>query len=190
MKKTLFLCILLVFIGAQAHALLITPDPGLGLIASGNETSQSDIDAILLGLIGTDFFQYKADVPDFPGPYTPPDESGPLAGSYETVYFPEDDPMDADIHYTGGPTVGSPAHLLVKDGNQVPAWYLFELSPLLGWDGMEILELRDFWPNQGAISHVALYGGEVPIPEPTTILLLGIGLAGIAGFGRKKLFKK
>ncbi len=30
----------------------------------------------------------------------------------------------------------------------------------------------------------------IPIPEPSTLLLLGSGLAGIIGFGRKRLFKK
>ena len=37
-------------------------------------------------------------------------------------------------------------------------------------------------------SDVAIPG--TPIPEPTTILLLGSGLIGLAGYGRKKLVKK
>jgi hypothetical protein len=33
-------------------------------------------------------------------------------------------------------------------------------------------------------------GGPAPVPEPTTWLLFGLGLLGLAGVGRKKLFKR
>jgi hypothetical protein len=42
--------------------------------------------------------------------------------------------------------------------------------------------LVDFWGTAPGV--------QPPIPEPTTMLLLGSGLIGLAGYGRKKFFKK
>ena len=180
MKKLVicFLCIILLAFGAQAHALSITPS-SIPLLATGPQTSQAQINVAIAGLVGDQL--YKQDVGG--------GESGPLAGSYDTAFFNTPlDPADATITYTGGDIVGSPAQLLVKDGNQDPAWYLFDLAPGMSWNGMETLDLTGFWPGKGAISHVTLYGSrETPIPEPTTMLLLGTGILGLVAFGRKKI---
>jgi len=71
----------------------------------------------------------------------------------------------------GQPGVTNPDHWAIQD------------------DGDFILELGDILdlPDRG-LSHVSYFGQ--PIPEPATMFLLGSGLIGLAGYGRKKLFKK
>lgn len=172
-------CVLVAF-AAQAHALFIYPnitDPAPQSIWTGNQTSQAEINTAIAGYLGSSVELYKQNVLG--------SEVGALAGSYETTFYnTPSDPSGALIHYVGGAYVGPTAFLLVKDGNHSPAWYLFNLTDF-GWNGTADLVLSNFWPAQGAISHVTLYGTQA-VPEPATMLILGVGLIGLAGYSRKK----
>lgn len=113
-------------------------------------------------------------------------EEGLLTGSYDTTFSNTAlDPENALITYTGGDMVSCPeCYLLVKDGNHDPIWYLFDIGY---WDGEMDIDLQNFWPDQGAISHVSIWSGEggTTVPEPGVLALLSIGLIGLGL--RKKL---
>jgi hypothetical protein len=170
---------------AGANPVYITyNDPGEspGLVAFGNQTSQTAIDTAIASSLGSSYALYKANA----GP--PITEEYSLAGSYATIFDPENDPEYAEITWTGGNIVGPIAYLLVKDGSANPAWYLYNLTAL-DWNGTEKITIDGLWPYQGAISHVSLYGGgetvAPPVPIPPTVWLLGAGLVGLVGLRRR-----
>lgn len=164
-------------LSANASALMLSPGDE---IATTNETdnigslaelnsdfgvSLSDLDLLFKGDEGVD---------------------GLLAYSYS--WNPndvgEDGPTGGTITYLGGDYADCPeCYLVIKDGNNVPAQYLFDLGD---WDGMETIELSGFWAGtQGAISNVAIWGGAIAVPEPGMLSLLGAGLL-VAGLGRRR----
>jgi hypothetical protein len=105
-------------------------------------------------------------------------DSGPYANAYNTSYSnTPSDPSDALIKYLGGFYMDcSVCYLLIKDGNQSPAQYLFDIS---GWSGNEDISITGFWPSNGAISNVQILGTATRVPEPATAALLGSGIAAL-----------
>jgi hypothetical protein len=95
------------------------------------------------------------------------------------------DPANALIDYISGPSITCPeCYLAIKDGNQTPSYYFFDLA---SWNGTDDIELQGFWPNQGAISHVSIWGKpSTSVPEPGIVLLLGIGLLGLLFTARRQ----
>ena len=120
-------------------------------------------------------------------------EEGTLAAVYETIFSnTATDPADFEINYVTGDPVDCPTcFLIVKDGNQDPAQYLFDLG---SWDGTEQIVGTGFWPTQGAISNVGVWnystggggGGGDPNPEPLPLAMIGFGLVGLGAYTRRR----
>ena len=113
---------------------------------------------------------------------------GVLAGLMEITILEDNKYATISWDLTG---LGYAAYAVaVKDGNanhsgiQWVYYTVTEAQRIIGGGNVDTLA-----NGAGAISHISLYGAETAIPEPATMLLLGSGLIGLAGFARKR-FKK
>ncbi len=143
-----------------------------------DDNSQPDANSLstLTGIPATDLNElYKA-------------EQGGSDGPLYTTTFSNTatDPEDAEIKWDerGNIDCADGCVLVVKDGKHSPAVYVFDIS---SWNGMDTLNLTDFWVGGGAISNVSIWGGGgTTVPEPGTLALLGLGLFGMGLMRRRQ----
>lgn len=105
-------------------------------------------------------------------PNDTPQETGTLAGSYNTVYFPNNEGTTT-LTYVGGDYANA-TYLVLKDGVYKDGYggsWIWNLATL-GWNGTDTINIDDvFGPKGHGISHVEFYGTLVPAstaPEPST----------------------
>lgn len=95
------------------------------------------------------------------------------AGTY-AIDFQTDSP-EYFLVKTGNISGSSFTHFLFLN-NESFSWGVVNLSAQLGIQSIT---------NVGKISHVDEFKTAAPVPEPATLLLLGSGLLGLAGFRKK-----
>ena len=191
MKKLLLVVMCLICalaVAGPANAITITLDDLIGTVVPGSPASDTDELARLNQLIDL----YNANPTGINTTIDPPGHTGPYV---YVVDAGSNVPNPLLPPATGGVQV-SPEnipsfnvtylYLLAKFGNQDAFYYLD------GQTGTIELPIGSPFPAQGGgLSHITLFNGfngtPPQVPEPATLMLLGIG---VVGFGTLRRFQK
>lgn len=181
MKKILYLTITLLMFASSASALSITLENnnydvgGIDDLMAYKALSNSGNEEIewLQGLIGADFTMEVYDTTSAMWIQTNED-----VNAY-AIDFRDTQPEYFFIKVGDGNTGSEIDHFLYSN-LETPDWGVISIA---GID--EIWGVTTSTMNDGRISHVGEINPTAPVPEPATMLLLGAGLLGLAGFRRK-----